>query len=105
MKLAIPEFCKSSFFKRGLPFFIICIGGSFGLKGFTSLRYEYSNKSSISREDFEKEGIKMKPPTEVTLEAEYEKLQTMDIDNWENVRGPRPWEEGSIEENRTRSKK
>ncbi|XP_045462279.1 cytochrome c oxidase assembly protein COX16 homolog, mitochondrial [Harmonia axyridis] len=104
MKLAIVEFFKSPFFKKGLPFFIICVGGSFGLKGFTSLRYEYSNKSSISREDFEKEGIKMKPPSEVTIEAEYEKLQKLDIDNWENVRGPRPWEEGTIEANKNRPK-
>lgn len=68
-------------------------------------RYEYSKKGSISREDFEREGIQMKPPEEVTIEAEYEKLKKIDIDNWENVRGPRPWEEGSIEANIKRGKK
>lgn len=47
----------------------------------------------------------MKPPEEVTIEAEYEKLKKIDIDNWENVRGPRPWEEGSIEANIKRGKK
>lgn len=35
----------------------------------------------------------MKKPEEVTLESEYEKVKTLDIDNWENKRGPRPWEE------------
>lgn len=29
---------------------------------------------------------------EVTLEKTYEEIQKLDIDNWENKRGPRPWE-------------
>lgn len=28
----------------------------------------------------------------VTLENAYEEIQKLDIDNWENKRGPRPWE-------------
>lgn len=40
-------------------------------------------------------GIKMKKEGEVTLETEYEKIKTLDIDNWEPVRGPRPWEENA----------
>lgn len=35
----------------------------------------------------------MKKPGEVTLETEYEKTRAMNIDDWEQVRGPRPWEE------------
>lgn len=34
-----------------------------------------------------------KPEKEITLEKEYEKLKEMDIDTWEQKRGPRPWEE------------
>lgn len=30
---------------------------------------------------------------EVTLENAYEDIQKLDIDNWENKRGPRPWED------------
>lgn len=37
----------------------------------------------------------MKKPGEVTLESEYKKIQEMDIDNWVQVRGPRPWEENT----------
>lgn len=37
----------------------------------------------------------MKRPGEVTLESEYKKIQSMDIDNWVQVRGPRPWEENT----------
>lgn len=51
-----------------------------------NFRYEYSNKSTISAEDLEKEGISMKKPGEVTLETEYEKVKNIDIDNWESVR-------------------
>ncbi|KAK9891486.1 hypothetical protein WA026_014723 [Henosepilachna vigintioctopunctata] len=96
---------SSSFLKKGLPFLIICIGGSFGLRAFASLRYEYSNRSLIKPEDLEKEGIKLRPKEERTMEAQYEKIKKLDIDNWENIRGPRIWEEGTIERNRERAKK
>lgn len=36
---------------------------------------------------------KMKKKSDVTIEEEYEKVKEMDIDNWKQVRGPRPWEE------------
>ena len=35
----------------------------------------------------------MKKPGDVTLETEFAKIQKIDIDNWEQKRGPRPWEE------------
>lgn len=35
----------------------------------------------------------MKKPGEVTLETEFEKIKKLDIDNWDQKRGPRPWEE------------
>lgn len=34
-----------------------------------------------------------KPTDQITLEDEYEKVKQMDIESWEQVRGPRPWEE------------
>lgn len=40
-------------------------------------------------------GIQMKEPGSVTLEGEYEKIKQLDIDNWQSIRGPRPWEEKS----------
>lgn len=36
---------------------------------------------------------KLKKKGEVTIEDVYEQVKEMDIDNWEQVRGPRPWEE------------
>lgn len=36
---------------------------------------------------------KLKVKQDVTIEDEYENVKNMDIENWEQVRGPRPWEE------------
>lgn len=44
----------------------------------------------------------VRKPQEITLESEYEKLKAMDIDNWEQVRGPRPWGEETVQEHRKR---
>lgn len=34
----------------------------------------------------------LKREKKVTLESAYEEIQKLDIDNWENKRGPRYWE-------------
>ncbi|KAK2721694.1 hypothetical protein QYM36_003862 [Artemia franciscana] len=34
----------------------------------------------------------MKKPGEVTLDSEFEKIKLKNLNNWENKRGPRPWE-------------
>lgn len=50
--------------------------------------------TQASEEDLAEFGKHVKKPAEeITLESEYEKLKEMDIDSWEQVRGPRPWEE------------
>lgn len=86
-------YSKRKSFRYGVPFFLFMIGGSFGLREFTKLRYQFSKKTTIKPEELEERGINMKKPGEVTLETEYEKIKTLDIDNWEPIRGPRPWEE------------
>lgn len=88
----IKRFFNRRFVKYGIPFLTVVVGGSLGLREFAQLRYQFSNVSPISQQ-IEKHGIDMKKPGEVTLESEYEKIKQLDIDNWEQVRGPRPWEE------------
>lgn len=57
-------------------------------------RYKYRKVTEASKEDLaELEKQMVRKPQDVTLESEYEKLKEMDIDNWEQVRGPRPWDE------------
>jgi len=84
---------KRKFFRYGVPFFILVIAGSFGLTEITSLRYKFRAQKGMTKEEAEKIGVKMKNPGEVTLESEFEKTKKeLNIDEWENKRGPRPWE-------------
>ncbi|KYN11899.1 hypothetical protein ALC57_16041, partial [Trachymyrmex cornetzi] len=85
---------RSRILQYGLPFLVFVLGGSFGLREFTELRYRYKRTSQYDiHDELEKEGFQMKPSEEITLEKECEKLEKIDLDNWENVRIPRPWEE------------
>lgn len=58
-------------------------------------RYKYRQVSRGSAEELEEMGVKMnKSNDEISLESEYQKVKdNLDIENWEQVRGPRPWEE------------
>ncbi|XP_018565346.1 cytochrome c oxidase assembly protein COX16 homolog, mitochondrial-like [Anoplophora glabripennis] len=87
------SFLKKKSIKYGLPFLLVVLGGSFGLKEFAQLRYQFSKVSVVRPEEMKKYGIEMKKPGEVTIDTEFEKVKKLDIDNWEQVRGPRPWEE------------
>ncbi|XP_058824289.1 cytochrome c oxidase assembly protein COX16 homolog, mitochondrial [Topomyia yanbarensis] len=87
---------KQKFFRYGVPFLVLIVAGSFGLQQFAQLRYTYSKKGTLTWEEAESYGIEMKKPAEVTLETEYDKIKAIDIDSWENVRGPRPWEEETM---------
>lgn len=49
----------------------------------------------VPEEEMKKLGFKSSD--KITLESEYEKVKEMDIESWQQVRGPRPWEE-SFEE-------
>ncbi|XP_063233372.1 cytochrome c oxidase assembly protein COX16 homolog, mitochondrial [Bacillus rossius redtenbacheri] len=92
------QLSESNFFRYGLPFIVFVVGGSFGLKEFAQLRYDYSKREKIDPDELrEKYGIQMKKRGEVTLESEYEKLKQLDIDNWSNIRISRPWEESPEE--------
>ncbi|XP_015185946.1 PREDICTED: cytochrome c oxidase assembly protein COX16 homolog, mitochondrial [Polistes dominula] len=83
---------KNKTLRYGVPFVILVVGASFGLREFTQLRYTYRQQTAYYTEA-KKLGIEVKKPGEVTLESEYEKVKQMNIDNWKNVRIPRPWEE------------
>ncbi|EAT42312.1 AAEL006153-PA [Aedes aegypti] len=88
-------YSKRKFFRFGVPFLLLMVGGSFGLKQFAQLRYTFSKKGTLTVEEAEKHGLLMKKPEEVTLETEYTKVKDIDIESWENIRGPRPWEDGT----------
>lgn len=64
-------------------------------------RYKYRKVSSGTDEELQEMYAKMKKTSDqITLEEEYEKVKQMDIDNWEQKRGPRPWEESFEEQSK-----
>lgn len=89
-------YSKRKFFRFGVPFLLLMVGGSFGLKQFAQLRFTYSKKGTLTTEEAERHGLLMKKPEEVTLESEFDKVKDIDINSWENIRGPRPWEDGTM---------
>ncbi|XP_066177428.1 cytochrome c oxidase assembly protein COX16 homolog, mitochondrial [Sylvia atricapilla] len=73
----------------GVPLLLYLIGGSFGLREFAQIRYD-AHKLHGKVDPALKEKLKK---STVTLESEYEKLEKSNLDNWENIRGPSPWED------------
>lgn len=86
---------KRKHFWQFLPFMILVVGGTFFIQEFVSLKYKYPKVTSYDlKVETKKRGIEMKKSR--TLEEEYKLIKTLDIDNWENVRIPRPWEDPSM---------
>ncbi|KAF5301601.1 hypothetical protein FQR65_LT08906 [Abscondita terminalis] len=84
------------FVRLGIPFLVLVLGGSFYLEQFSKLRYKFGRQQSLLHPDeLRKQGLEVRNREEITLEAEYEKLKNVDINNWEQIRIPRPWEENS----------
>ncbi|XP_022664036.1 cytochrome c oxidase assembly protein COX16 homolog, mitochondrial-like [Varroa jacobsoni] len=84
---------QGRFIRFGTPFGLFMIGGLLGLKEFTSLRYEVSSTKKLTKEEWAKYGLKKKDEGETNIDIIYETdIKKMDTDSWENVRGPRPWE-------------
>lgn len=82
---------NNKFIRYGAPFILLVIGGSFGLKEFSQIRYDHRKVKFISPEELKKQGIEMKPRGSVTIETEYKKLvEQVNLEDYENKRIPRP---------------
>ncbi|KAM3965634.1 cytochrome c oxidase assembly protein COX16 homolog l(3)neo43 [Aphomia sociella] len=93
LRNSITSMRKNKSFKYGLPFLLFMLGGSFGLREWTQIRYQFSQVKGVSKKEAEKMGLHR--DKNVTLESTYEEIQKLDTDNWENKRGPRPWEDNN----------
>ncbi|XP_036592006.1 cytochrome c oxidase assembly protein COX16 homolog, mitochondrial isoform X2 [Trichosurus vulpecula] len=60
---------KSKTLRYGVPMIVLIIGGSFGLREFSQIRYD---------------AVKAK------------KIKDSAFDDWKNIRGPRPWEDPDL---------
>ncbi|XP_065051777.1 cytochrome c oxidase assembly protein COX16 homolog, mitochondrial-like [Rhopilema esculentum] len=90
----------SRFIKFGVPLVVFIVAGSFGLAEFTEIKVKRRDEkarklSADEASKFEKNRRK----TPLSIEHVYQKVQEdLDIDVWENKRGPRPWEESKSKE-------
>ncbi len=86
---------KSKFLRYGLPMITFVVIGSFGLAEFTAIRVK--KRDEKTRMLTAEESLQFQKKVEkVDVGQEWEKMQdTINIDKWENKRGPRPWEEGT----------
>lgn len=92
-RLVLAQVRRNKFLRYGLPFISLLVLGSYGLSEFTSIvvkKREEKNRMLTAEEQlsFQKKAGK------IDLEEEYRKTnEKLDIEHWENKRGPRPWEQ------------
>lgn len=95
----VSQLRRSKFLRYGLPFICSLVLGSYGLTEFTSIvvkKREEKNRMLTAEEmlSFQKK------PGKIDLEEEYKKtIDELDIEHWENKRGPRPWEQEQQQNN------
>ncbi|CAG13244.1 unnamed protein product, partial [Tetraodon nigroviridis] len=82
---------RSKTFKYGVPMLLLVVGGSFGLREFTQIRYDAQRIQKKLDPSLEAR-VKVQNQA-LVLEEEYEKMKEKDLDGWKNIRGPRPWED------------
>ncbi|KAG7229166.1 hypothetical protein INR49_013109 [Caranx melampygus] len=81
---------------------LLVVGGSFGLREFTQIRYDSQkirrklDPSLESKVNIEKQSV--------MLEEEYTKIKELNLDEWRNIRGPRPWEDSRDYQEQQRSR-
>lgn len=85
---------KYAFLKFGLPFLSVVVLGSFLLQSFTKTRYE-KQKLKKTRMTQEEEEQLMKKKKVLSIQEEYWRLEQKldELDQWEQVRVPRPNED------------
>ncbi|XP_026155217.1 cytochrome c oxidase assembly protein COX16 homolog, mitochondrial [Mastacembelus armatus] len=89
--------------KYGVPMLLLIVGGSFGLREFTQIRYDAQKiKRKLDPSLEARVNVQMQS---TILEEEYERVKELNLDNWKNIRGPRPWEESRKYQEEQRSRK
>ncbi|XP_040917518.1 cytochrome c oxidase assembly protein COX16 homolog, mitochondrial [Toxotes jaculatrix] len=87
--------------KYGVPMLLLVVGGSFGLREFAQIRYDSLKiKRKLDPSLEAKVNIERQP---VILEEEYERIKDLKLDEWKNIRGPRPWEDSKEYQDQQRS--
>jgi len=88
----------SSLLKNFIPFAILVVGSFVGLVQFRKLNYKYrkSENLNVFSEQLTKVGMEdgdYQVKNTVSLKEEHEKLmKKINLDDWQNIRAPRPGE-------------
>ena len=109
MNSLLARITNNRHFKNGVPFFVFIFGGAYALREFRTVRYDSelnprAQKFIKPEEAFKELGAKSGEKVEFnktsnTLEEDLDRYESkVDTENWENKRGPRPWEAGSIKD-------
>ncbi|KAK5857974.1 hypothetical protein PBY51_011180 [Eleginops maclovinus] len=92
---------KNKTIKYGVPMMLLIVGGSFGLREFTQIRYDFQKiRRKLDPSLEAKVNVERQP---VILEEEYEKIKKVNLEEWRNIRGPRPWEDSREYQEQQRS--
>ncbi|CAH3021958.1 unnamed protein product [Porites evermanni] len=84
----------AQFLKFGVPMITLIVGGSFALKEFTEIKIKRRDEKGHALNKEEALEVLPHKKKQASLEEEYKAItKKLDIDNWENKRGPRPWEQ------------
>ncbi|XP_061700406.1 cytochrome c oxidase assembly protein COX16 homolog, mitochondrial [Syngnathoides biaculeatus] len=94
---------KNKTVKYGVPMLLLVVGGSFGLREFTQIRYD-AQKIRRKLDPSLEARVTQQRQSEI-LEQEYEKMKNANLDEWRNIRGPRPWEDSREYQDQERSKR
>lgn len=81
---------------------LLVVGGSFGLREFTQIRYD-AQKIRKKLDPSLEAKVNVQKQSAI-LEEEYEKLREVNLDEWKNIRGPRPWEDSKEYQEQQRSR-
>ncbi|XP_012944801.1 cytochrome c oxidase assembly protein COX16 homolog, mitochondrial [Aplysia californica] len=88
----LDAYSKRKFIRLGIPFVVFVAGGSFFLKQFASLRYEFRKGKMLTKEEAESMGLKT-VDVKIASQEMLKEVEKADLDQWQNIRGPRPWED------------
>jgi len=99
MKSLFRKLLQNRHLKYGVPFIGLLVGSSFALTNVTSFRYEFRKTKGLSADEIENlkdKGVFKRDPNELTLENLYEEYMEQNqekLEDYENLRIPRPWED------------
>ena len=108
----VTQISSNKHLKFGVPFVGLLLMGSFVISQLAKTRYEFKKGKRLTQAELEafegrsKSNVKVVPQEEKTLEVLHENYMKKEfVEDYENVRGPRPWEKESEWEANRRSNK